>query len=53
MRVIVSVLNLTSFGYVITQSTGLGLATKSVVRANEAMAAARSSGFLKIKDVCI
>ena len=41
MTVIVSVVNLTSLEWVISRSVGLKLASKSVVRANEATAAAR------------
>lgn len=41
MIVIVSVVNLTALGWVISQSTGLKLATESVVHANEAMATAQ------------
>ena len=41
MTAIVSVVNLTSLRWVIRQSVGLRLTAKSVVRANEAMAAAR------------
>ena len=41
MTVTVSVVNLTSLGWILSQSTGLNLAAKSVVRANEAVAADR------------
>ena len=41
MTVIVSVVNLTSFSWAISQATGLTLAAKSTVRADEAMAADR------------
>lgn len=41
MIVIVSVVNLTALGWVISQSTGLKLATESVVHANKAMATAQ------------
>ena len=41
MTVIVSVVNQTSLEWVISQSIGLKSAAKSVVSANEAMAAAR------------
>ena len=37
----VSVVNFTSLGWVIIQSTGLKLAAKLIVRANEAMATPR------------
>ena len=40
---IVSVTNLTSLGCVISQSTGHKLATKSVARANDAMAIAQQT----------
>ena len=41
MTVIVSVVYITSLGWVISQSTGLKLAAKSVICANKAMGAAR------------
>ena len=41
IAVIVFVENLTTLGWVISQSTGLKLAAESVVRASEAMAATR------------
>ena len=41
MTVNVSVVNLASPGWVISQATGLQVAVKSVVRAEEAMTAAR------------
>ena len=41
MTVIVSVVNLTSFSWAISQATRLTLAAKSTVRADEAMAADR------------
>ena len=40
MTVIVSVVNLTTLGWVISQSTGFKIAAKLVVCADEAMAAA-------------
>ena len=41
ITVTVSVVNLTSLGWIISQSTGLNLAAKSIVRANEAVAVDR------------